>query len=433
MRIASIAFGSRGDVQPALAVGMALQRQGHEVRMVVGSDFPEEARKCGLDATAAALDFQEMLSSELGREMFESGNGATLLTFVRTMRRIFELHGPALIEGVYRACTEFGAEAVIGSYTSDIYAMAVAEKLGIPYISTTLQPAPLATRSGAAALSALMPNRESLVNLAFHKAMVEPFVWRIMKSPVNRFRREVLGLPAWNNRGVQRVMRRTPILTGYSRHLVPQPSDWPDTVHTTGFWPLDSDMGFGVPDELTKFLDDGEPPVFISFGSTTKRDSPALTRLLIDAIAMSGRRAIIQSGWANVGGGEGGDDALLQDHIYHLTTYVPYRELFPRVAAVVHHSGAGTTSWVLRAGVPSVGIPHAGDQPFWASRVAALGAGPRPIPATKLTADRLAHAIREATSEPAMRESAARLGAKIRAEDGVGTAVALIEKYLSAA
>ncbi len=278
-----------------------------------------------------------------------------------------------------------------------------------------------------------MPNRESLVNLAFHKAMVEPFVWRIMKGPVNRFRRDVLGLPAWNNRGVQRVMRRTPILTGYSRHLVPQPSDWPDTVHTTGFWPLDSDLGFGVPDELTKFLDDGEPPVFISFGSTTKRDSPALTRLLIDAIAVSGRRAIIQSGWANVGGGEGGDDSLLQDHIYHLTTYVPYRELFPRVAAVVHHSGAGTTSWVLRAGVPSVGIPHAGDQPFWAGRVAALGAGPRPIPATKLTADRLAHAIREATSEPAMRESAARLGAKIRAEDGVGTAVSLIEKYLSAA
>lgn len=100
-------------------------------------------RKCGLEATPAALDFQEMLSSELGREMFESGNGATLLTFVRTMRRIFTLHGPVLMEGVYRACTEIGAEAVIGSYTSDFIAMAVAEKLGIPYISTTVQPAPL--------------------------------------------------------------------------------------------------------------------------------------------------------------------------------------------------------------------------------------------------------------------------------------------------
>ena len=430
MRIASIAFGSRGDVQPALALGMALQKQGHQVRMVVGSDFPEQARACGLEATPAALDFQEMLDSALGREMFESGNGATLLTFVRTMRRIFELHGPALMEGVYRACTEIGAEAVIGSYTSDIYAMAVAEKLGIPYISTTLQPAPLATRSGAAALSALLPNRQSLLNLAFHKAMVEPFVWRIMKYPVNRFRRDVLGLPAWHNGDLQRMMRRTPILTGYSRHLVPQPSDWPDTVHTTGFWMLEHDFGFTAPDDLLKFLDDGEPPVFISFGSTTKRDSPALTRLLIDAVAASGRRAVIQSGWANVG--ESGGSAI-PDNIHHLTSYVPYSDLFSRVSAVVHHSGAGTTSWVLRAGIPSVGIPHAGDQPFWAGRVAALGAGPRPIPAAKLTADGLARAIRQATGEPAMRERAAALGAKIRAEDGVGTAVALIEKHLSAA
>ncbi|HEV2348073.1 MAG TPA: glycosyltransferase [Actinocrinis sp.] len=425
MRIASIAFGSRGDVQPALALGMGLQDRGHQVRMVVGADFPEEARKCGLEASAATVDFQEMLSSELGRKMFDAGNGATLLTFIRTMKRIFELNGPALMDGVYRACTEFGAEAVIGSYTSDFYAMAVAEKLGIPYISTTLQPAPLATRSGSAALSTLMPHRESLVNLAFHKAMVEPFVWRIMKDPVNRFRRDVLGLPARRNRDVQQAMRRTPILNGYSRHLVPQPADWPATVHTTGFWLLESDLGFAAPSELLKFLDDGEPPVFISFGSTTTQDSAALTRLLVDAVAISGRRAIIQSGWANLG------DTDLPDHIHRLTSYVPYRELFGHVAAVVHHSGAGTTSWVLHAGVPSVAIPHAGDQPFWAARAAALGAGPRPVPAGKLTADNLAQAIRRATGDSSMRERAAELGVKIRAEDGIGTAVELIEKYLS--
>jgi len=427
MRIASIAFGSHGDVQPALALGTALQEQGHKVRMVVGSEFTEWVRKCGLEATPAALDFQEMLSSELGREMFESGNGATLLTFVRTMRRLFTQHGPAMMEGVYRACTEIGAEAVIGSYTSDFYAMAVAEKLGIPYISTTVQPAPLATRSGAAALSALLPNRESLVNLAFHKAMVEPFVWRIMKGPVNEFRRDVLGLPALSNRGARRGMRSTPILTGYSRHVVPQPSDWPRTVHTTGYWLLERDLGFTAPEDLLKFLDEGEPPVFITFGTAIKRDSPALTRLLIDAVAASGRRAIVQSGLVDVG--EGG----LPEHIYRLTEYVPHRDLFSRVAAVVHHNGAGTTSRVLLAGVPSVGIPHAGDQPFWANRIAALGAGPRPIPANKLTADKLAQAIRQATGDPTFRERSAALGAKIRSEDGVGTASALIGEYLNAA
>lgn len=428
MRITSIAFGSRGDVQPALALGMALQSRGHQVRMVVGSDFVEDARKCGLEATAAAVDFQEMLKSELGRDMFESGNGATMLTLARTLKRIFAAHGEALMQGVYQACTETGAEAVIGSFTSDIYAMAVAEKLGIRHLSTMLQPPPLATRNGAAAMTAPLPGRESLINLAFHKATIEPFSWRLMKGPLNQFRREVLGLPAWNYRTVHRRLLRTPFLCGYSPLVLPRPTDWPDTIHATGFWMLDNNLGFAAPDDLLKFLDDGEPPVFVSFGSTTNSDSPKLTRLLVDGITASGRRAVVQSGWANVGHGDGG----LPDNIYHLTSYVPYGDLLPRMGAVVHHSGAGTTSWVLRAGVPSIGIPHAGDQPFWASRVAALGTGPKPIPASKLTADNLAQAIR-ATSDPAMRARAAELGAKIRAEDGIGTAVALIEKYLNAA
>jgi sterol 3beta-glucosyltransferase len=427
MKIVSIAFGSHGDVLPALALGMALQDRGHQVQMVVGADFTEMVRKCGLEVAPNALNFKKMLDTDLGHKMFDSGNGPIMLTFTRTMKQLFTVHGPALVEQVYRACVEFGAEAVIGSYTSDIYALTAAEKLGIPYISTPVQPAPIATRSGAAALNSLLPNRESLINLGFHKVMVEPFVWRLMKGPVNDFRRDVLGLPLWNNRRLQQVMRRTPILTGYSKYVVPHPADWPDNIHTTGFWLLDSDIGYTLPDKLVKFLDDGEPPVFITFGTAIqKSDSPALTKLMIDAVAASGRRAVIQMNLADTG------ENALPDTIYHLTEYVSFADLFSRVAAVVHHAGAGTTSRVLLAGIPSVGVPHAGDQPFWANRVAALGASPRPISVAKLTADNLARAIRQATGDPAYAERSAALGAKIRTEDGVGTAVTLIDKYLSA-
>jgi UDP:flavonoid glycosyltransferase YjiC (YdhE family) len=154
------------------------------------------------------------------------------------------------------------------------------------------------------------------------------------------------------------------------------------------------------------------------------REPHALTRILIDAVLQSDQRAILQSGWAGLG------DVSLPPDIYLLDS-APHPWLFPRMSAVVHHGGAGTTAESLRAGVPQVIVPHMADQPFWGSRIADLGAGPRPVPRNKLSAESLALAIQQATSDPGMRRRAAELGEKIRAEDGIGAAVNLIEDYLS--
>jgi sterol 3beta-glucosyltransferase len=110
----------------------------------------------------------------------------------------------------------------------------------------------------------------------------------------------------------------------------------------------------------------------------------------------------------------------------------PHSWLFPRMSAVVHHGGAGTTAEGLRAGVPAVIVPFTVDQPFWGNRIKALGAGTEPIPVKGLTTDKLAEAIQTATSDPKMRQRAESIGRLIRSEDGVGNAVKIVKQYLGA-
>jgi len=425
MRIAAIAFGTRGDVQPALALGRALQARGHQVRVVVSADFADDVRAAGLEVAAANMDAQRALTTRRGHDVIESGNGAGMLTLVRTMKRLFELNGPIMMESAYRASAD--ADAVISSYTSDVYSISIAQKLGIRHISTTLQPAPVATRSGAATPNSPLGGGQSMANLAFHKALIEPFAWRLMSGPTNEFRRDVLRLPEQSRREYQRALLRSPILQGFSPNVVPHPKDWPANIHTTGYWLLDHDLDWAPPRDLLEFLDDGEPPVYIGFGSMTARDSAALTKMLVDAVTAAGKRAVIQSGWAKLGRLPEGK----MPRSIHVIDQVSHRWLFHRVSAVVHHGGAGTTATGLRAGLPTVIVPHMGDQPFWGRRVAALGAGPKPISSAKLTSKNLAEAIDEATGDPVIRQRAADLGSRLRAEDGVGTAVTLIEKYLA--
>jgi UDP:flavonoid glycosyltransferase YjiC (YdhE family) len=275
-----------------------------------------------------------------------------------------------------------------------------------------------------ATMQAPLPNRVSLINYLFGKWMVEAYAWRLMGAMNNRFRRETLGLPPQTFREYRRALLSALIVQGFSPTAVPHPSDWPANVHTTGYWFLDEQPEWRAPQNLLDFLHAGEPPVYVGFGSMTGRDPGALTRIIVEAVTQSGQRAVLQSGWAGIG------KMQLPSRMFRVDV-ASHRWLFRRVSAVVHHGGAGTTAEGLRAGVPAVIVPHMADQPFWGTRIAALGAGPRPIPRNKLTVARLADAIRKAVTNPKMRERAAGVGSKIRAEDGIGTAVTLIEAFLS--
>jgi sterol 3beta-glucosyltransferase len=417
-RIVIIAAGTRGDVQPAIALGIALRSAGYAVRVLAGVGFAPWIERHGLEAAPSSVDMQAVMSSRGGRDWVERGHDQ--LAQRRLMRALLDEFGPTLIREAWEATQ--GADAVIGSFTSDAYSVTFGEKLGIPVLSAPLQPTLLATRDGRAMTSAPFPGRVSRLNAWFGRSILEPFPWGLYGEHVNAFRGSI-GLPPQTRRENIAARRRMTILHGVSRHVMPLPADWSSNIHVAGYWFLDEGNDLRPPVELEAFLADGPPPVAIGFGSMTGGDPEGLTRLLLDAVAAAGQRAVLLGGWAGIG-------TVPLPATVRAVESVPHDWLFPRMAGVVHHGGAGTTAAGLRAGVPNVIVPAMADQPYWGRRVRALGAGPEPIPRHRLTAAALTRAIQVATSDADVRSAATRLGGAIRAEDGPGVAVDIIRRAI---
>jgi UDP:flavonoid glycosyltransferase YjiC (YdhE family) len=266
----------------------------------------------------------------------------------------------------------------------------------------------------------------ALINGLSHH-LAQQMMWQMMfRAADNQIRTQVLQMtpaPFWGpfaalNRQTQ------PILYGYSPQVLPPPKDWEDSIHVTGYWFLEPPAGWEPPTDFTSFLESGPPPVYVGFGSMPSRKPEETANLVLQALARTGQRGVLSSGW---GGLKKGD---LPETVFMIGS-LPHSWLFPRMAAVVHHGGAGTTAAGLWAGIPSVVTPFFGDQPFWGRRVYELGVGPKPIPRQRLTVDRLADSIRLAVSDTAMQKSAASLGQRIRAEDGIARAVEVVEQTSS--
>ncbi len=415
-RITIIASGTRGDVQPAIALGAALQAAGYRVRLLAASGFRAWIEGHGLEAAPSAVDMEALMHSEDGRAWVRHGHQPRAQ--LRHMGRLLERFAAQLVEEAWDACRD--ADAVIGSFTSDAYALAIGEKRDIPVLSAPLQPVLVATRDGRAMVSAPFPDRVSRVNLAFGRAVIETFPWLLYGKHVNAFRRR-LGLPSHGVRRDIAARRGLTVLHGVSRHVMPRPADWPNSFRVCGYWFLDDDRDWQPPAALVEFLEAGPPPVGIGFGSMTGREPSGTTQLLVDSVRRSGQRAVLLAGWAGLGG------SPLPPEVLGLTE-APHAWLFPRLAAVVHHGGAGTTAAGLAAGVPSVVVPHFADQFYWGRRVHALGVGPRRLPRHRLTSEGLAVAIREAVTDQGMRQRATALGARIREEDGLREAVAVVRQ-----
>ena len=414
--ITFIAYGTRGDVQPAVAVGKALRQRGHTVRLIAGANFADWIQHHGLIPVPTQIDMQAIMASEGGRDWVEKGHNP--VKELRIMRKLLKKHGMNFAATAWEACQ--GSDLLISSFTSDVYAVGIAEKLGIPHVSMPLQPTLFTTKDGRVLLNAPFPERISWINYFFGKLFIETAAWQLYGDMTNRVRTELIGLPAQTSRQNRADRQKMTIIHGYSRHVVPHPGDWPRNFHTAGYWFLDETARWQPPGELLDFLAAGAPPVAIGFGSMTGRKPQRLNEIVLEAVQMSGQRAILLSGWAGLG------QMALPKTVLQLSA-APHGWLFPKMAAVVHHGGAGTTAAGLRAGIPSILVPHFADQPFWGQRVASLEVGPRALPRHKLTEHNLAAAIDTAVSNQTMRQKAAKLGGMIREEDGIGKAVTLIE------
>lgn len=418
MNVTILAIGTRGDIQPLLALAVGLQQTGrHKVRFAAPDDFETLIREHGIAFAPLGVNVRALLGTGNLATGMESGRNVLLWVWqiLRTLRPLFE----RLMENTGIACQN--AERIVFS-TMGFGAYHVAEKLGIPCCWTV--PFPMArTRAFPSVVFPRLP-LGGAYNLWTH-AVAERCLQQFTGRFINNWRRQqhlpAIPLSRWPYDQLQG--HPVPMLFSFSPAVSPAPSDWGEHTHVAGYWFLDPATDWQPPARLVDFLAAGPPPVYVGFGSMAQRNPRKAAQLVKDALAQAGQRGVLAAGW----GGLSDDSASAHSANLFLFDAIPHAWLFPRTAAVVHHGGSGTTGAGLRAGAPAVLVPHAGDQTFWARRVVDLGVGPRPIPRRQLTAERLATAIRQAVTDGAMQSRAAALGERIRAEDGVGQAIAIIE------
>ncbi|MEV2212230.1 glycosyltransferase [Streptomyces sp. NPDC050997] len=395
--------GSRGDVAPYTGLGHGLALAGHEVTLVTHARFEPLAARAGLRFHPLPVDPRVELESSRGRGLHRSATGVGKLVRVVAMARALAGRMTDDLVAAARA-----SDALLLAAPLAPLGHAVAEGLSLPSLGVHLQPlAP--TREFAPPILGVgswgsVGNRAAGmgVNLA---------VEQVFAAAVPEVRGR-LGLPRTRPGAAlrSRERQRWPVFHGFSPLVVARPRDWRAGLDVAGYWwPYDEDAQ--LPSRLRDFLDAGPAPVYVGLGSATVPDPERLSADVVRALRTAGLRGVIQRGWAGLTAT--GDDMLTVDE-------VPHSVLFPRMAAVVHHAGAGTTAAGLRAGVPAVPVPIQFDEGFWAARLVRLGVAPRALPLRRLTSDTLASTLVRATGHSAYRARAEALGARIRAEDGVG-------------
>lgn len=414
MDLTCIGIGSRGDVQPLVALAAGLAAAGYRVQFATQEDFAPLVRSVGLEYYRLSGQSERFYSGRAGIAMRERARNP------KEFQRFTDNYLGLFIRRHLKECWQAaqGSDAVLCWPWTRI-GPSLAEKLGIPCIVLSVNPVPL------------IPTRE--FPNPFHGKfrprlgpLYNRFTWwraqataRTAQAQVDRWRREVLELPPLDWRSELRTLRSFPHLFGYSPLVLPRPRDWADWIHVTGYWFLDRPSDYEPPEDLQDFLAAGPPPVAVGFGSHMVLRPEVLTRLVVEAVERSRRRAVLISGWGRLKK----DD--LPENIFPVET-VPYDWLLPRTAGVVHHGGSGSTAAGLRAGVPTLVVPFGYEQPLWGHRLEALGVGPPPIAAEELTVQNLAQAITRLADDEDLRCRARDLGAAIRAEDGVARAVDLI-------
>ena len=409
LHITIIALGSTGDILPYATLGHHLRSVGYEVLFVTSENYRSLISGLKLSFLGVPGDAKSVIEAS-GANIFSLFRSFADLS--RGLSAVLDPEHPEINH----------TDLILNQLPIGVYGYDLAERLGVPMIQAAVIPL-TPTKSfpmvGWPAASSKNPTYNRLSCRVY-----EQLTWLYMRQTINQWRREKLGLQKRpiRNYWPDGQSGRPETLYGFSTHVLERPTDWDDRIHICGYWFLD-EADWSPPDRLSAFLDAGEPPLFIGFGSMPISDPVQTTKLLVKAVQESGHRAIFHAGWADIGGMKLPDAVLKID-------YAPYQWLFPKMSAVIHHGGSGTTGSALWSGVPSLAVPFLFDQFFWGKRIAALGIGHEPIPFKKLDSDKLCGAIQTLTNDLIIKQKASILGGKIRAEAGVENAAKIIRELV---
>lgn len=410
MRVTFITIGSHGDVQPFIALGAGLVKRGHTVKIATFESFKEYILSYGFEYAPVAGNAKMVIKYLIGEDVKPGEYFKNLGTLLNPIKEQF-------LKDVFNACE--GSDIILYTVLGSV-AYHAAEKLKIPCIRAFF--CPLDPTGDFPTMTApIIPLGKPYNKLTY---FVGDRMWsNATRKHLNSWRRE-MGLEeispfCFPYRKLMGELIHT--LYPISPSAVPKPSGWGEELHITGFWFLNQNLNWQPPEDLLQFMNNGQKPIYIGFGSMVGGSFSYALNTVLESLEKTGQRAVLAAGWGGL------SKVDLPDNVYK-AEFIPHNWLFKRVAAVIHHGGAGTTGTGLIAGIPSIIIPFGGDQPFWGEQIYRLGVGPKPIPRKKLTAEKLTYAINETINNSNIINNAKRLGEKLKDEDGVSEAVDIIER-----
>ncbi len=416
MNINILTVGTRGDVQPFVALGRELRRRGHEVTICTGENFKALVEGYGVSYSPVRVDYLRLTQSEEGQKMM-SGNPLVVLKNMKTL--VYPLM-QQMLEDSWEASQD--AEVLIyhpkafGGYD-------IAEKLQIPVFAA--HPIPVIAPTGLFTNPALPVSASiSWINQLSFK-MNRLFMAAFFRM-INRWRLDTLGLTTKRtllSDDLRIKGKRIPVLYGCSPRVIPYDPSWEDQVSMSGFWFLEEEEGWKPSADLLQFLEEGPPPLAISFSSMPLKDPNRVQEMLVEALEKTNQRGILITGWSGM------RSSPLSSHILTVDA-LPHTWLFPKTCGVIHHGGAGTTAAVLKAGKPMIICPFSADQPFWAKRMKELGVATSPLREKKMSVETFVIRIQELTSSPVLRTNAARLAHDLNRESGLETTARFIEEKI---
>ncbi|XP_020592181.1 sterol 3-beta-glucosyltransferase UGT80A2 isoform X2 [Phalaenopsis equestris] len=418
LQIAILIVGTRGDVQPFISIGKRLQDYGHRVRLATHANFKEFVLTAGLEFYPLGGDPKVLAEYMVKNKGFLPSSPSEIPIQRKQIKEI--------IFSLFSACKEsdidtgipFKADAIIANppayghtHVAEALKVPIHIFFTMPWTPTSEFPHPLSRVKQSAGY-----------RLSYQ--IVDSMIWLGIRDIINQFRKKKLKLrPVTYLSGVQGSSSDIPHGYIWSPHLVPKPKDWGPKIDVVGFCFLDLASSYQPPESLVKWIEAGEKPIYIGFGSLPVQEPEKMTKIIVEALEITGQRGIINKGWGGLG-----NLAEPKDFVYLLDN-VPHDWLFLQCKAVVHHGGAGTTAAGLKAACPTTIVPFFGDQPFWGERVHARGLGPPPIPVDQFSLPKLVDSIKY-MMDPQVKERAVELAKAMESEDGVNGAVRAFFKHL---